>query len=113
MRIRANGIELDYRIDGPSESAAGPDGPSWITLTTGVAALLGLDYGPRLPRLAMPVLFVSGEYDRVGAPPYVMQSMADRIPGARHVVLPRATHISVVCNPQAFVRTLADFVPRD
>ena len=77
-----------------------------------VAALLGLNYGPRLSRLAMPVLFVSGEYDRVGAPAYVMQSMADRVPGARHVVLPRATHISVVCNPQAFLLALADFLPK-
>jgi 3-oxoadipate enol-lactonase len=78
-----------------------------------IAALLGLDYGPRLSRLALPVLFVSGEYDRVGAPPYVMQAMADKVTGARHVVLPRATHISPVCNPKAFVQALADFLPKD
>jgi 3-oxoadipate enol-lactonase len=77
-----------------------------------IAALLGLDYGKRLSEIAVPVLFVSGEYDRVGAPPYVMQSMADRVPGARHVVLPRATHISVVCNPKAFLDALADFLPK-
>jgi 3-oxoadipate enol-lactonase len=76
-----------------------------------IAALLGLDYGRRLGELGLPVLFVSGEYDRVGAPPYIMQSMTERVRGARHVVLPRATHISVMCNPNAFLAALADFPP--
>jgi 3-oxoadipate enol-lactonase len=76
-----------------------------------IAALLGLDYGKRLGELGLPVLFVSGEYDRVGAPPYVMQSMTERVRGARHVVLPRATHISVMCNPKGFLAALADFLP--
>jgi pimeloyl-ACP methyl ester carboxylesterase len=54
----------------------------------------------------MPVLYVSGEHDRVGAPPEVMQELSDATPGSRHVVLPGATHLSVVCNPDAFARAL-------
>jgi 3-oxoadipate enol-lactonase len=77
-----------------------------------IAALLTLDYRRDLGRLVVPTLFVSGEHDRVGAPPPVMQSMAERVPGARHVVLGRATHLSAVCNPSRFVRALSDFLPR-
>jgi 3-oxoadipate enol-lactonase len=76
-----------------------------------IAALLGLDYGRDLARLAMPTLFVSGEHDRIGAPPAVMAAMAGRVPGARHVVLRRATHLAAVCNPTEFVRALVDFLP--
>jgi 3-oxoadipate enol-lactonase len=67
-----------------------------------IAALLELDWADRLGDFRMPVLYVSGEHDRVGAPPALMQSLCDATPGARHVVLPGATHISVVCNPAAF-----------
>ena len=67
-----------------------------------IAAILTLGHADRLPTLRMPVLYVSGEHDRVGAPPDIVQAMCDATPGARHVVLPGATHISTVCNPQAF-----------
>jgi 3-oxoadipate enol-lactonase len=75
-----------------------------------IAALLELDWGRRLAGFRMPVLYVSGELDTVGAPPAVMQSLCDRTPGARHLVLPGATHISVVCNPAAFNDGLRDFL---
>ena len=60
----------------------------------------------------MPVLYVSGENDRVGAPPDVMQAMRDATPGAEHVVLPGATHISPVCNPAAFNLAIERFMER-
>jgi 3-oxoadipate enol-lactonase len=71
-----------------------------------IAALLSLDWRQRLDAFRMPVLYVSGEHDRVGAPPEVMQELSDATPGSRHVVLPGATHLSVVCNPDAFARAL-------
>jgi 3-oxoadipate enol-lactonase len=77
-----------------------------------IAALLMLDWQSRLSRFAMPVMYVSGELDRVGAPPSVMQEMCDATPGATHVVLPGATHISVVCNPGAFNAALGQFIER-
>jgi 3-oxoadipate enol-lactonase len=77
-----------------------------------VQALLELDWAHRLDELRMPVLYVSGELDTAGAPPAVMQALADRTRGSGHVVLPGATHICVVCNPDAFVRELRSFLAR-
>lgn len=75
-----------------------------------IAALLTLDWAGRLGGFRMPVLYVSGENDRVGAPPEIMQAMCDATPGAKHVVLPGATHISPVCNPAAFNSALERFI---
>ena len=75
-----------------------------------IAAILTLGHADRLSSLRMPVLYVSGELDRVGAPPDIVQAMCDATPGARHVVLAGATHISTVCNPQAFNAALLDFL---
>jgi pimeloyl-ACP methyl ester carboxylesterase len=77
-----------------------------------IAALLTLDWAQRLGAFAVPVMFVSGEEDRVGAPPAIMQAMCDATPGATHVVLPGATHISPVCNPAAFCDAMEGFVSR-
>ncbi len=75
-----------------------------------IAAILTLGHAERLPTLRMPVLYVSGERDRVGAPPEIVQAMCDATPGARHIVLPGATHISTVCNPTAFNAALLDLL---
>lgn len=77
-----------------------------------IAAILTLGHADRLSTLRMPVLYVSGEHDRVGAPPDIVQAMCDATPGARHVVLPGATHISTVCNPQAFNAALLELLRR-
>jgi 3-oxoadipate enol-lactonase len=74
-----------------------------------IAALLSLDWRGQLDAFRMPVLYVSGEHDRVGAPPEVMQQLSDATPGSRHAVLPGATHLSVVCSPDAFARELRSF----
>ena len=75
-----------------------------------IAALLELNWWDRLQQFRMPVLYVSGEFDRVGAPPPVMQAMCDATPGSRHAVLPGASHISVVSNPAAFNEALLGFM---
>jgi 3-oxoadipate enol-lactonase len=75
-----------------------------------IAALLTLDWAGQLARFPMPVMYVSGENDRVGAPPEVMQAMCDATPGSSHVVLPGATHISAVCNPGAFSEAMRRFL---
>jgi len=76
-----------------------------------IAALLQLDWGHRLTEFSMPVMYVSGELDRVGAPAEVMQAMCDKTPGAVHEILPGATHISVVSNPHAFNQAMLRFLP--
>ncbi len=75
-----------------------------------IAAILTLGHADRLATLRMPVLYVSGQHDRVGAPPDIMQVMCDATPGAKHVVLPGATHISTVCNPTVFNAALLDLL---
>ena len=75
-----------------------------------IAALLTMDYTEALPDIDVPTLLVSGAEDHVGAPPDVMQGMADAIPGARHVSLPGAGHICTVANPGAFDAALTRFL---
>jgi len=77
-----------------------------------IAAILTLGHAERLGQLRMPVMYVSGENDAVGAPPAIVQTMCDATPGAEHVVLPGATHISTVCNPDAFNRALLGFLSK-
>ena len=77
-----------------------------------IAALLELDWADRLASFRMPVMYVSGELDRVGAPPEVMQEMCEATPGATHMILPGATHISVVSNPRAFNQAMLRFLSK-
>ena len=77
-----------------------------------IAALLEMDYRARLGTIAMPVLFVSGALDHVGAPPVLMQGLAEAVPGARHVALPDAGHICTIANPGAFDEALTGFLNR-
>ena len=77
-----------------------------------IAALLELDWADRLASFRMPVMYVSGELDRVGAPPGVMQEMCEATPGATHMILPGATHISVVSNPHAFNQAMLRFLSK-
>lgn len=77
-----------------------------------ISALLELNWGGRLHELKMPVMYVSGELDRVGAPKEVMQAMCEATPRATHVVLPGATHISVVSNAPAFTEAMLGFLRR-
>jgi len=58
----------------------------------------------------VPALLVSGAEDHVGAPPDVMQAMADAMPDARHVSLPGAGHICTVANPGAFDDAMTAFL---
>ncbi len=76
----------------------------------GIAALLELNWSDRLATFRMPVMYVSGELDRVGAPAEVMQAMCDATPGASHVILPGASHISAVSNSGAFNTAMLDFL---
>ena len=75
-----------------------------------IAALLTLDLGDDMSGISAPTLFVSGAHDFIGGPPAMMQSMADQIPGARHVTLDGAGHICSMGNPEGFTRALSEFL---
>ncbi|HWL06280.1 MAG TPA: 3-oxoadipate enol-lactonase [Xanthobacteraceae bacterium] len=72
-------------------------------------AIIGLNETPHLPRIAAPTLCIGGARD-IGAPPEVMAGIAAAIPGARHVVIPGAGHISCAEQPDVFNEHLAAFI---
>ena len=57
----------------------------------------------------MPTLIVGGAADK-GAPPDVLAETARAIPGARHVVIDGAGHISNLENPAAFNQAVEAFL---
>ena len=69
-------------------------------------AIAGLDTTAQLPGIAVPTLVIAGALDQ-GTPPEMARVIARGIPGARMVVLPEASHLSVLEQPLAF-RTALD-----
>jgi pimeloyl-ACP methyl ester carboxylesterase len=67
----------------------------------GLARILRDDARPLLRTLTMPVLLVWGAHDPLVPLPYG-RAMAELIPGARLVVIPRAGHVPMWENPEAF-----------
>jgi len=74
-------------------------------------AVGNVDWLERLRGVSCPTLILAGALD-VGAPVSMSQAMADRIPGARLVVLDHASHLSVVEEPVLFAQHLRDFLAR-
>lgn len=72
---------------------------------------------PRLGEIdtrAIPTLVVTGEKDSIVAPE-TQRRMAQRIIGARHVVIPNANHAVTAERPEEFNQIMVDFLtgPRD
>jgi 3-oxoadipate enol-lactonase len=72
-------------------------------------AIAGVDTTARLPGIAVPALVIAGALDP-GTPPAMAQVIAQGIPGARLVVLPEASHLSVLEQPLAFRAALDDWL---
>lgn len=72
-------------------------------------AIAGIDTTARLPGVALPTLVIAGALD-LGTPPAMARTIAQAIPGARLVVLPEASHLSVLEQPQAFRDALDDWL---
>ena len=66
-------------------------------------ALAGLDLSGRLAAIEAPTLVVTGEGDPV-APPETGEKLAASIPGARHVTVAGARHISNAEQPSTFTQ---------
>jgi len=67
------------------------------------------DSTPMLGSIAVPVLAVAGEEDKI-APVEVVRSMAAAIPGAQFAVIPAAGHLAPLEQPLATSRVVADFL---
>jgi 3-oxoadipate enol-lactonase len=72
-------------------------------------ALQGLNYGPRLGNIKVPMLYLTGAQDG-GAPPAVMREMAEQTSGAQFVEIPNAGHISTVEQPKAVADAIDKFI---
>lgn len=72
-------------------------------------ALKTLAFGARLGEIRTPTLIIGGALDK-GAPPEVLADAAKAIPGAQHVIVPDAGHISNMENVPAFNAALAAFL---
>jgi len=62
----------------------------------------------RLPQIAAPTLVIHGETDQL-VPPQNGKLIADRIRGAKLVMIPRASHILATDQPEAVHRAVLDF----
>ncbi len=72
-------------------------------------ALKTLSFGSRLGEIRTPVLIIGGALDK-GAPPDVLAAAAAEIPGAKHVVVPNAGHISNMENSTDFNPAMCAFL---
>jgi 3-oxoadipate enol-lactonase len=67
------------------------------------------DVTAMLPHIIVPTLVLVGEHDSI-SPPAEMKEIADAIPGAEYVVIPRAGHMTTMEEPEAVNAALARFV---
>ena len=67
------------------------------------------DARPQLGSIDVPTLVLVGDEDRT-TPPERAREMADAIPDARLVVVPRAGHLVLLEQPDATTRALADWL---
>jgi 3-oxoadipate enol-lactonase len=103
-------------ISGPAPDPAGRKlaidtiaATSERTYRAAVHCLVGFDERANLARIAIPVLCLAGEHDRL-APAAMMERMAARIPGARYVRLAGVGHLPNVEAPTAFDEAIFDFL---
>src|SRR5215212_3162159 len=80
----------------------------------GIVAALGAmrerpDSTPLLGKFGVPTLVVGGEEDGISSPE-VVGAMAAKIPGARHVSIPRTGHLPNLEAPERFNAVLAAFL---
>jgi 3-oxoadipate enol-lactonase len=80
----------------------------------GIVAALGAmrerpDSTPLLGKIGVPTLVVGGEEDGISSPE-VVGAMAAKIPGARHVSIPRTGHLPNLEAPERFNAVLAAFL---
>lgn len=76
----------------------------------GRAAVAASDTTNRLPRIAAPTLLIAGQLD-AGTPPAMSETMVQPIPDARLAVLPNASHLSAVEQPEQFAHVVTQFMP--
>ena len=70
-------------------------------------AIMGLNTTAKLKSIKLPVLAITGEQD-LAAPG--TRYIGENVPGAKLVVIPNASHIANVEQPEVFNRALREFL---
>jgi 3-oxoadipate enol-lactonase len=85
----------------------------WFPSPEGYAAqlqgVLGWEGYSRICQIAAPTLVIHGESDRL-IPPGNANLIAERIPGAKQVMIPRASHLFFTDQPEVAHRAIMDFL---
>ncbi|MBM3393758.1 MAG: alpha/beta fold hydrolase [Betaproteobacteria bacterium] len=74
-------------------------------------AIPRIDTTDRLREIKTPIQVIVGEQD-AGTPVAMSRAMHDAAPGSEFVILPQASHLSNMEQPEAFNHALADFLAR-
>jgi 3-oxoadipate enol-lactonase len=72
-------------------------------------AMAAIDTSTRLGVIRVPTLCVAGELDK-SSPPEIVAAIAERIAGARFVVISGAPHMLFIEQPKAVARVIGDFL---
>jgi 3-oxoadipate enol-lactonase len=80
------------------------------TYLAGLREISRIDLRPRLGRIAVPTLVLCGSKDRANVP--LSRELAAGIPGAELRIVPGATHLWNLQQPEAFNRIVAEFFDR-
>lgn len=72
-------------------------------------AVRQVDTTARLGQIAVPTLVIAGALDE-GTPPAMSRTIAERVPGARLVVIEQAAHLSALEQPAAFEAAVRGFL---
>jgi pimeloyl-[acyl-carrier protein] methyl ester esterase len=78
-------------------------------LAAGLEALAASDLRADAVTVTLPTLIIGGQHDRV-TPPAAARALADLMPNARHVEIPRAAHAPFVSHPEQLLTTLREFL---
>jgi pimeloyl-[acyl-carrier protein] methyl ester esterase len=78
-------------------------------LQAGLALLAGTDLRAQLAAIRIPTLVLSGQYDRV-TPPAASAALAELLPRARYLEIPRAAHAPFLSHREALLPPLRAFL---
>ena len=85
----------------------------WFPRPEGYAAQLQAIFSweaySRLPQITAPTLVIHGQSDRL-VPPENAKLIADRIPGAKRLMIPHASHLFITDQPEAAHQAILDFL---
>jgi pimeloyl-ACP methyl ester carboxylesterase len=109
----------DEMINGIMALGADPEGRKIAMASMGavppqtyqacVEAIVTFEERANLAQIKVPVLCLVGEFDRQ-APASMMQRMAQKIPGAKYVMLPSLGHMPNLENQAAFDAAVLDYL---